>query len=71
MDSVASNLLMVEGTFFDQVDELANYIDNLKQSEGALVAELAPLVESEDKEPIVSKLVEASSVLSSAPEKGM
>ncbi|KAF8477258.1 hypothetical protein BDZ91DRAFT_708933 [Kalaharituber pfeilii] len=69
MESSTPNLLMVEGSFYDQVDELAQYIDNLKQAPGALVGQLASLVEKEDKDEIVRKLVDASSALSSAPEK--
>lgn len=61
---------MVEGLFFDQVDELAQYFDTIKQTPGALSGELGPLIEQQEKDEIVRKLVDASSVLSQAPEKG-
>lgn len=71
MESSAPNLLMVEGSFYDQVDELAQYIDTLKHTPDALSGELASLLEKEDKDEVVRKLVGASSALSQAPEKGM
>ena len=61
---------MVEGSFYDQVDELAQYLDTVKQTPGVLSGELAPLVERDEKDEIVKRLVDASSVLSQAPEKG-
>lgn len=65
------NTLLVEGTFDDQVAELAEYIDTLKGGEPTLAQELAPMLEKGEKEDVMEKLVEASSVLSQAPEKGM
>jgi len=70
MESSAPSLLMVEGSFYDQVDELAQYLDTVKQTPGALSGELAPLAEAEEKDAIVRRLVDASSALSQAPEKG-
>ena len=70
MESSAPSLLMVEGSFYDQVDELAQYLDTVQQTPGILSAELAPLVEREEKDEIVRKLTGASSALSQAPEKG-
>lgn len=70
-ESSTPNLLMVEGTFYDQADELAQYIDNLNQPQDTLSAQIAPLIESEEKDEVVKRLVEASSALSSAPEKGI
>ena len=61
---------MVEGSFYDQVDELAQYLDSIKHPPGALAGQLAPLIENEEKDEIIRKLVEASSALSGAPEKG-
>ena len=61
---------MVEGSFYDQVDELAQYLDTVNQTPGVLSGELAPLAEREEKDEIVRKLVNASSALSQAPEKG-
>jgi len=64
------NTLLVDGTFDDQVAELAEYIDNLRPNESPLSAEIAPMLEKGEKEDVMEKIVEASSVLSLAPEKG-
>ncbi|KAK6344000.1 hypothetical protein TWF696_007650 [Orbilia brochopaga] len=63
------NTLLVEGSFDDQVIELAEYFDTLKGGEPTLAQELQPLLEKGEKEDVMEKLVEASSVLSQAPEK--
>ncbi|KAF3912042.1 hypothetical protein ABW21_db0200948 [Orbilia brochopaga] len=63
------NTLLVEGSFDDQVIELAEYFDSLKGGEPTLAQELQPLLEKGEKEDVMEKLVEASSVLSQAPEK--
>ncbi|KAF8451509.1 PCI domain-containing protein [Terfezia claveryi] len=60
---------MVEGSFYDQVDELAQYLDTVNQTPGVLSGELAPLAEREEKDEMVRKLANASSALSQAPEK--
>ena len=84
-----SNTLLVEGSFPELSEELAQYIDNLNKAEGdkTLQAELAPLLEQirsseqgedaaqdenigKQREEIMKKLVTASSILNSAPEKG-
>src|SRR5690606_7567835 len=66
------NLLMVEGTFEDQIYELAAYIEGLKNVEpGSLANVLQPLVEKDDKEAVIKTLVDAASVLMKAPEKGL
>ncbi|KAF3315550.1 hypothetical protein TWF173_003464 [Orbilia oligospora] len=66
------NTLLVEGSFDDQVIELADYFDTLKgvkEGEATLSQELQPMLEKGEKEDVMEKLVEASSVLSQAPEK--
>jgi len=61
---------MVEGTFEDQIYELAAYIEGLKNVEpGTLANVLQPLVEKDDKEAVIKTLVDAASVLMKAPEK--
>ncbi|KAF3926503.1 hypothetical protein AA313_de0209033 [Arthrobotrys entomopaga] len=65
----AVNTLLVEGSFDEQVLELAEYIDTLKGGDATLVPELQPMLEKGEKEDVMEKLVEASSVLSQAPEK--
>ncbi|KAJ6259908.1 Eukaryotic translation initiation factor [Drechslerella dactyloides] len=71
IDHMAStvNTLLVEGSFDDQVLELAEYFDTLKGGDPTLLPELTPLLEKGEKEDVMEKLVEASSVLSQAPEK--
>lgn len=69
-----SNTLLIEGTFEELADELAQYIDDVrkKQSDDSstLKAEVAPLLEQGQKDEALKKLVTASAVLNSAPEKG-
>ncbi|KAI5804189.1 hypothetical protein DFH27DRAFT_513030 [Peziza echinospora] len=68
-DSSSPSLLLVEGSFYDQVEELAQYIDTIKQTPGVLAAQITPLAEKDQKDEIVKQLVHASSALSTAPEK--
>ncbi|GAO47212.1 hypothetical protein G7K_1422-t1 [Saitoella complicata NRRL Y-17804] len=67
--NMASNILIVDGKFEDQVYELAVYIDRLNgatdEAAGPLVSSIADLSEEE----VLQRLVEASSVLSNASEK--
>ena len=63
--------VFVDGTFEDLADELAGYIDNVKkveESEGVR-AEIKPLLDTKKKDEALKKLVTASPVLNSAPEK--
>lgn len=53
----------------DQILEMAQYIDTRKGSQ-TLAPELEALIEAGGKETALKKIVDASSVLSSAPEKG-
>jgi translation initiation factor 3 subunit M len=68
--AVSINTLLVEGPFNDQVMELAEFFDSLKGGESGLTQELAPMLEKGEKEDVMEKLVEASSILSQAAEKG-
>jgi hypothetical protein len=79
-----SNTLLIEGSFTELSDELAQYLDVLRRSEtSTLSAEIAPLLEplrqqeQEGDEPdlkqrdeVLKKLVLAAAVLNAAPEKG-
>lgn len=69
-----TNTLLIEGTFEELVDELAQYIDDLrkKQSEDSplLRSEITPLLEQGSKDDALKRLVSGSSILNSAPEKG-
>ncbi|KAI9745437.1 MAG: hypothetical protein M1818_000971 [Claussenomyces sp. TS43310] len=63
--------VFVDGAFEDLADELAGYIDNVKkvdESEGTR-AEIKPLLEANQKDEVLKKLVTASPVLNTAPEK--
>ena len=70
-----SNSLLIEGTFEELADELAQYIDDVRKKQGdenpSLKSEVAPLLEQGQKDEALKKLVTASSILSSAPEKGI
>ncbi|KAK3044822.1 hypothetical protein LTS18_000259, partial [Coniosporium uncinatum] len=65
--------LLIEGSFEELADELAQYIDTLKQQHGeegsSVQQEVSELVKEDKKEDALKKLVGASDVLNSAPEK--
>ena len=66
--------LIIDGSFVELSDELAQYIDDIKKKQGVesnLKAEISPLLQQNRQEEALKKLVLASSVLNSAPEKGM
>ena len=69
-----TNTLLIEGTFEELADELAQYIDDVKKKQSedgpTLRNEVAPLLEGQ-KDEALKKLVTASAVLNSAPEKGI
>ncbi|KAI5820651.1 hypothetical protein BZA77DRAFT_384362 [Pyronema omphalodes] len=65
------NTLMVEGSFADQIVEMAQYIDTLNKTnpETGLCAEVENLVGNEQNEEALQKTVAASSALSAAAER--
>lgn len=69
-----TNTLLIEGTFDELSDELAQYIDNLKNTQSddsaAIQSEVASLVQQNQRDEALKKLVGAAAVLNSAPEKG-
>jgi translation initiation factor 3 subunit M len=67
----AAQQVFIDGTFEDLADELAGYIDNVKkvEGEGSARAEIAPLLQASKKDEALKKIVTASTVLNSAPEK--
>lgn len=69
-----TNTLLIEGSFEELADELAHYLDEVqkRQNESAATAqaEITPLLEQGQKDEVLKKLVIASTILSSAPEKG-
>jgi translation initiation factor 3 subunit M len=69
-----SNTLLIEGTTEELADELATYIDNLRQLqnvEGPIQPEVNSLLRDKKIEDALKKLVGAASILNSAPEKGV
>ncbi|MCJ1311586.1 hypothetical protein MMC25_005259 [Agyrium rufum] len=68
-----SNTLLIDGSFEELTDELAHYLDELKTKQGDdgadVQSEVAPLLEQGKMDLALRKLVTASSILNSAPEK--
>ena len=66
--------LLIEGSFEELADELAQYIDTLKNSQqegsSAVQAEVAQALQEGKKDDALKKLVVGSAVLNAAPEKG-
>lgn len=66
--------LLIEGSFEELADELAQYIDNLKnsQAEGSssITSEVTQLLQDGKKDEALKKLIMGSAVLNGAPEKG-
>ena len=69
--AVESQYVFIDGSFEDLADELAGYIDNVKKADEAsgVRAEIKALLEENKKDEVLKKLVVASAVLNSAPEK--
>jgi translation initiation factor 3 subunit M len=68
------NTLLIDGSFEELSDELAQYIDEIKKrqgEEGTVQAEISPLLKQGQKDEVLKKLVLGSSVLNAAPEKGL
>ncbi|KAF2645769.1 PCI-domain-containing protein [Massarina eburnea CBS 473.64] len=66
--------LLIEGSFEELADELAQYIDNLKNSpsgdaNSTIQAETAAELKENKKDEVLKKLVMGSQVLNQAPEK--
>lgn len=64
------NTLLIEGGLEELVDELAHYIDNLRKDSAPSQPEISGLLSEGKKEDAIKKLVTASAVLNSAPERG-
>ena len=66
--------LLIEGSFEELADELAQYIDNLKKSQGDessnIQSETATFLKENKKDEVLKKLVMGSQTLNQAPEKG-
>jgi translation initiation factor 3 subunit M len=62
--------VFIDGAFEDLAEELAAYIDGVKKVEGdGLRDEIKPMLEKNQKDDVLKKLVTASPVLNAAPEK--
>ena len=65
---------MIEGSFDELADELAHYFDETQKKQGTenanLQSEITPLLEKGQKDDVLKKLVTASEVLNTGPEKG-
>jgi translation initiation factor 3 subunit M len=66
--------LLIEGSFEELADELAQYIDNLKKSQGdessKIQQETAEDLKDNKKDDALKKLIMGSQSLNQAPEKG-
>lgn len=69
-----SNTLLIEGTFEELSEELAQYLDTLRKAHGdensSLATDIAPFLTSDNKTEALKKLVIASAALNVAPERG-
>ena len=68
------NTLLIDGSFEELSEELAQYIDDIRKRQGEdnsnLRGEIAPLLEKEQQDDVLKKLVSSSAALNAAPEKG-
>ncbi|KAF2015859.1 eukaryotic translation initiation factor 3 subunit M [Aaosphaeria arxii CBS 175.79] len=68
-----STTLLIEGSFEELADELAQYIDNLKKSQGDESSNIQPEVAKDlkdnKKDEVLKKLVVGAQALNQAPEK--
>ena len=69
-----SNTLLIEGSFEELADEFAHYLDEVQKKQtpdnANVQSEITPLLEKGQKDEVLKKLVTASDVLNTAPEKG-
>jgi translation initiation factor 3 subunit M len=71
--AVTTNTLLIEGSFEELADELAQYIDTVKKStdsEEQIQPEIQKHLQDGKKEEALKRLVTSSIALNSAPEKG-
>ena len=69
------NTILIEGSFEELADEFANYLDQLKKSQGdessKIQSDVAALQGQGKQDDVLKKLVSAADILNSAPEKGL
>lgn len=70
-----ANTLLIEGSFEELAEELGQYVDGLKKTPSddasSLHGEVMRLLGQNQKDEVLKRLVTASTILNSAPEKGM
>ena len=70
-----ANTLLIEGSFEELAEELAHYMGEVQKKQNPdasnLQADVSPLLEQHNRNEVLKKLVTASSVLDTAPEKGI
>jgi translation initiation factor 3 subunit M len=80
-----TNTLLIQGSFTELCEELAQYLDVLRKDEGSSIhADVLPLLEPlrqqeqngeqptlQQRDEALKKIVAAGTLLSNAPEKGM
>ena len=69
------NTLLIDGSFEELVEEFAQYIDDISKKQGDeasdIRGEVGALLEKEQQDEVLKRLVTSSSVLNAAPEKGL
>jgi translation initiation factor 3 subunit M len=66
-----TNTLLIEGTFEELAQELAQYIDNLSKNEGeGLAHDVQESLQQEQKDEVLKKIITKAQILNSAPERG-
>ena len=64
-------MLVVDGSFEEQIDELAQYIDSIAEGESKLQEQIEACLQQDDKEAAIKAAVDAGSAINNAQEKGM
>lgn len=62
-------MLVVDGSFEDQIDELAAFLDSLSSEESNVQEKIQQCIEQDDKEAAIEAIVNSSDVLNNATEK--
>lgn len=69
------NTLLIDGSFEELSEELAQYIDDIKKKQGDEAAstrnDITPFLQQGKQDDVLKKLVLSSISLNAAPEKGM
>ena len=69
------NTVLIEGSFEELAEEFANYLDQLRKSQGDessnIQAEVAALQGQGKQDDVLKKLVGGAEILNLAPEKGL